>query len=144
VICCSVTYLVDFKMTATSVFASLGSRERVGSSSYKVRKSTLGSSYIAERFDRDPIILEGHSGCVNSILFTDCGSQIITGADDRSIRFWDLEGEMVNHMPTIHTNNVFFAKDLPATGCNDIVSCAADGRVVLSNVVQSEVLASFT
>lgn len=131
-------------MTATSVFSSLESRERRGSSSYKVRKSTLGSSYMAERFNEDPILLNGHSGCVNSILFTDCGSLIITGADDQSIKFWDLEGEMVNHMTTVHTNNVFFAKDLPATGCNEIVSCAADGRVVLSNVVQSKVYVSFT
>lgn len=99
---------------------------------------------MAERFNEDPILLNGHSGCVNSILFTDCGSLIITGADDQSIKFWDLEGEMVNHMTTVHTNNVFFAKDLPATGCNEIVSCAADGRVVLSNVVQSKVYVSFT
>ena len=131
-------------MTGTSLFSSLECRERAASSSYKVRRSTLGSSYIAERYEREPVLLIGHNGCVNSILFTDCGSQIITGADDRSIKFWDLEGEMVNHMTTIHTNNVFFAKDLPATGCNDIVSCAADGRVVLTNVVPSKVRPSLT
>lgn len=122
-----------------SIFDSLELREKRTSSSSKVRQSLLGSNYFAEKFDRDPVFLEGHTGCVNSIIFTECGSQIITASDDLNINFYDLDGEMVNHMNTIHTNNIFFAQDLPSSSSNEIVSCGADGRVVLSNVVKSKV-----
>ena len=129
-----------------SVFESLGLRERRDSSRNRVRQCVLGSPYFVEKFDRNPVLLAGHSGCVNSILFSECGTQIITGSDDLNINFYDLDGEMVNHMPTVHTSNVFYAKDLPSSNCNDIVSCAADGRVILSNVQLVKVttqLASF-
>lgn len=122
-----------------SVFRSLASRESRSSASHGVRQSVLGSSHLAERFSRRPVLLEGHTGCVNSIQFSECGSQIITASDDLNINFWDLSGEMINHMPTIHSNNVFCAKDLPTSSSNEIISCAADGQVVLSNVSQSKV-----
>ena len=122
-----------------SVFKSLESRERCHSSANVVKQSVLGSAHFVEKYNRNAILLEGHTGCVNSILFSECGTLIITGSDDLNINFFDLDGEMVNHMATVHTNNIFFAKDLPATSCNEIVSCAADGRVILSNVVQSKV-----
>lgn len=123
----------------TSVFKSLELREKTWSSAHKVRRSALGSFYFAEKFDHDPVLLEGHTGCVNSILFSECGTQIISGGDDLNVNFYDLDGEMVNHMNTIHTNNIFYAKDLPTSCCNHIVTCAADGRVVLSNVEHSKV-----
>ena len=125
-----------------SVFKSLELRETRDSSRNHVRQCVLGSPYFVEKFDRNPVLLSGHSGCVNSILFSECGTQIITGSDDLNINFYDLDGEIVNHMPTIHTSNVFYAKDLPSSSCNDIVSCAADGRVVLSNVELSMVSAA--
>lgn len=38
-------------------------------------------------------------------------------------------------IPTVHVNNIFFAKDLPGqTEMDYIVSCAADGRVVMTNI----------
>ena len=86
------------------------------------------------------MFLEGHSGCVNSIVFSECGSQIITASDDLNINFYNLDGEMINHINTIHTNNVFFAQDLPSSSSNEIVSCGADGRVVLSNVIKYKVI----
>jgi WD40 repeat protein len=122
-----------------SIFHSLELREKSSSSSSKVRQSLLGSCYFVEKFDRDPVFLEGHTGCVNSIVFSEYGSQIITASDDLKINFYDLDGEMVNHVNTIHTDNVFFAQDLPSSSSNEIVSCGADGRVVLSNVVKSKV-----
>lgn len=122
-----------------SVFKDLESRERCYSSRNSVRRTVLGSVHFVEKFNRNAVLLEGHTGCVNSILFSECGTQIITGSDDLNINFYDLNGEMINHMATVHTNNIFFAKDLPVSSCNEIVSCAADGRVVLSNVVQSKV-----
>jgi WD40 repeat protein len=105
---------------------------------HNFREIFLGSLYFAERYE-SPRVLEGHTGCVNSILFSECGSKIITGSDDMNINIYDLNGEIIDHMNTMHTNNIFFAKDLPVSSCNDIVSCAADGRVVLTNVVKSKV-----
>ena len=34
----------------------------------------------------------------------------------------------------MHTNNIFFAKDVPGSGCETLITCAADGRVVLTHV----------
>ena len=124
----------------TSIFNNLELREKRSCSSSKVRQSLLGSTYLAEKFNRDPVFLEGHSGCVNSIVFSECGSQIITASDDLNINFYNLDGEMINHINTIHTNNVFFAQDLPSSSSNEIVSCGADGRVVLSNVIKYKVI----
>ena len=128
-----------YRVEMASVFRSLASRESRSSASFGVRQSVLGSSHLAERFDQEPVLLEGHTGCVNSIHFSECGSQIITASDDLNINFWDLSGEMINHMTTIHSNNVFCARDLPSSSGDEIVSCAADGLVVLSNVSQSKV-----
>jgi WD40 repeat protein len=120
-----------------SVHRSLLLREK-SNLNHNFREKFLGSLYFAERYE-SPTVLEGHTGCVNSILFSECGSRIITGSDDMNINIYDLNGEIIDHMNTMHTNNVFFAKDLPVSSCNDIVSCAADGRVVLTNVVKSKV-----
>jgi WD40 repeat protein len=105
-----------------SVYNNVALRERSQKCRSHFRQSVLGSIYFAEKFNEKPLLLEGHSGCVNSILFSECGSQIITGSDDTNVNFYDLNGEIVNHMTTMHTNNVFYAKDLPASGCNDIVT----------------------
>ena len=77
--------------------------------------------------------MKGHAGCVNSILFTDTGNFILTGSDDKHVNIYDTEnGDLLAHVPTLHRNNIFFAKDLYGYEQQGrIVTCAADGRVIL-------------
>ena len=65
-------------------------------------------------------------------LFT----SVITGSDDTTINIYSIiDGNIKKHYHTAHTNNIFWAKDLPNSSCESILSCAADGRVLLSNIV---------
>ena len=41
-----------------------------------------------------------------------------------------LLGECLRSIRTGHTNNIFSVKDLHDNACNDLISCAADGRVI--------------
>jgi len=39
--------------------------------------------------------LLGHEGAVRSVAFSPCGQFIVTGSEDRTLRLWDLHGELV-------------------------------------------------
>lgn len=106
------------------------------------QRAIQSSSHYMEKLELLHV-LHGHDGCVNSVLFSDSGNHIITGSDDMCVKLFDAcSGEQVDSMSTIHTNNIFFAKDLPSTSFNVpetnsvewILTCAADGRVALSNM----------
>ena len=91
----------------------------------------------------------GHNGCVNSALFSWNGENIFTGSSDLFIQIFKSNAQhlrAVYHPDTSrtaeryptegqklrskHTNNIFYVKDLPGNK-NKIVSCGADGRVML-------------
>jgi len=46
----------------------------------------------------NPIELKGHSGAITSVAINQSAGLILTGSDDKSARFWDLEG---NPLPAI-------------------------------------------
>ena len=35
--------------------------------------------------------LEGHSGCINSVVFSPDGSRVASGSNDKAMRIWDVE-----------------------------------------------------
>jgi len=77
--------------------------------------------------------LEGHGGCVNSVMFSEDGKYIITGSDDQSIKVWNsLTKEEVLTYRTAHTNNIFWAKDQIGSQFQTLLSAAADGRVMVT------------
>ncbi|KAJ1406155.1 WD40-repeat-containing domain protein, partial [Ochromonadaceae sp. CCMP2298] len=99
----------------------------------RVQRNIVGSRYLLESFEIKSR-LEGHSGCVNTVLFSQEGNHIYTGSDDTNVNIYSLSSsEMVDSFSTIHTNNIFYAKDLPGTNMEVIVTCAADGRVGLTH-----------
>ena len=82
------------------------------------------NQYLVERFTLTHE-LEGHDGCVNTVLFSECGELVITGSDDTHVNIYRLQsGEKLRTLPTSHTNNIFWAKDLPSSNCEKLISCA--------------------
>lgn len=94
----------------------------------------MGSKFLLEKYELRGK-LEGHSGCVNSVLYSDGARFIYTGSDDTNVNIYDSETlKRVDRVATIHTNNIFYAKDLPGTEMDMMITCAADGRVAVTNM----------
>ncbi|CAM9357534.1 unnamed protein product [Discosporangium mesarthrocarpum] len=84
-------------------------------------------------------ILEGHTGCVNTVTATPDGQWWITGSDDTKIMVWDAEShKRVKSFLSGHTNNVLQARALPFTSNDKIVSCASDGQIRLATLSASK------
>ncbi|KAI0489060.1 hypothetical protein KFK09_028901 [Dendrobium nobile] len=74
--------------------------------------------------------LDKHRGCVNTISFNNSGDLLVSGSDDRMIMVWHWDSGTVKlSFHSGHGNNVFQAKFMPYTDDRIIVSCAADGEV---------------
>lgn len=59
---------------------------------------------LAQRLDGD----DGHSGCVNTINFSQDGFLLASGSDDQRIILWDWERGVVKvAMETDHMANIF-------------------------------------
>ncbi len=66
------------------------------------------------------VVLRGHTGAVNAVVFAPTGGKIATGSDDRSVRIWDLstrEGRAIAG----HTDEVWR------------LAFSADGRTLVSS-----------
>ncbi len=95
-----------------------------------LRRNILTSKSLIQRYTKGFSLL-GHEGCVNSILFSDDGRNVITASDDTKIKIFNVfNGKILKTIATKHTQNIFHAKDLPESNGDIIVSCAADGQVI--------------
>eukprot|EP00051_Salpingoeca_urceolata_P018796 m.267315 g.267315 ORF g.267315 m.267315 type:complete len:679 (+) comp19283_c0_seq21:2018-4054(+) len=98
------------------------------------RSSSLRNKALIRRLQTAQT-LEGHTGCVNSIRWSEDGSTLISGSDDCCVVLWRApEYQRIAVIRTGHSGNVFCASELPTTDCAQIASCAADGEVRLHNV----------
>ena len=80
-------------------------------------------------------ILAGHLGCVNIISFTEDGSLAITGSDDLTIQLHNIHtNELTLKITTAHRGNIFDVKEIPNTDCHQFLSCAGDGRILLTTL----------
>ena len=95
------------------------------------KKPILQSQPFIEKLSRFQT-LKGHRGCVNSVLYSNDGNFVYTGSDDTYVHIYDADsGNLKVKIPTKHTNNVFYAKDLPYDDGFTLITCAADGRVLI-------------
>jgi WD40 repeat protein len=79
-------------------------------------------------------VFRGHRGCVNSVVFSDDGNTVITGSDDTCVNYYSVEsGELVSSFATAHTRNIFFAKDIEFSQGTRLLTCAADGCVMVTD-----------
>jgi WD repeat-containing protein 42A len=111
-------------------------RERCSYSTYNPKdfqRAIFGNKSIVEKFSLKNV-LSGHKGCVNSVLFSEDGSLVFTGSDDRYVNIYNSEtGEMLDSFITVHKDNIFYAKDLPSSP-NLMITCSADGRVIITDL----------
>lgn len=81
--------------------------------------------------------LQGHSGCVNTVAFSPCGTRLYSGSDDHHIKLWDWErGTQLLSWDSGHHSNVFQARAFPNSDGSTIVSSAADGQIRVAGILQ--------
>ncbi|KAJ0786962.1 putative transcription factor WD40-like family [Helianthus annuus] len=74
--------------------------------------------------------LTGHEGCVNTIEFNYCGDHLVSGSDDRRVKFWNVATRsLVCSYASGHVDNIFQARIMPFTDDTKIITSAADGQV---------------
>jgi len=83
-------------------------------------------------------VLDDHTGCVNTVSWSDSGSLLLSGSDDYSLNIYDsYSTQLVHSIKSGHTANIFSAKFLPCTSDTKIVSCAGDGMLQY-NIIGTE------
>ena len=79
--------------------------------------------------------LNVHSGCVNSLQWSDTGHYILSGSDDhRLIVTEPYTGRIRTDFMTSHKSNIFSAKFLPDSSDAKIVSCSGDGMILYTDL----------
>ncbi|KAI8057902.1 WD40-repeat-containing domain protein [Syncephalis plumigaleata] len=79
--------------------------------------------------------LVGHTGCVNSLCWSDTGQRLLSGSDDTKLCIWDARDySLVCKIATGHRANIFSAKFMPHTGDTVITSCAGDREIRVFDV----------
>lgn len=75
-----------------------------------------------------------HRGCVNTLCFSSCGHILLSGSDDRYIKFWDVAYKrQLGQVKTKHLHNIFhvdFCRAIP----HNIISAAADGTIRITDM----------
>uniref|UniRef100_A0A6B2L4F7 Anaphase-promoting complex subunit 4 WD40 domain-containing protein n=1 Tax=Arcella intermedia TaxID=1963864 RepID=A0A6B2L4F7_9EUKA len=76
--------------------------------------------------------LKGHTGCVNTVNWSQCGRYLVSGSDDRRVCVWDYynAGRPLASVATTHTANIFCTKFMPYTDNKRIISCAGDNKIL--------------
>eukprot|EP00698_Gefionella_okellyi_P020936 TRINITY_DN6667_c1_g1_i1.p1 TRINITY_DN6667_c1_g1~~TRINITY_DN6667_c1_g1_i1.p1 ORF type:complete len:555 (-),score=87.61 TRINITY_DN6667_c1_g1_i1:9-1673(-) len=75
-------------------------------------------------------VLNGHSGCVNSVNWSTKGDKLCSGSDDTTVYIWNYDQEhVIGYLNTGHTANIFCALFLASDDDHQIVCCAGDGQV---------------
>lgn len=88
-----------------------------------------------------------HSGCVNTVQFSEDGNTLTTGSDDLAVKLWDIsnprQSKLITSVQTRHASNIFCAAQCRHNTCQ-VLSCAIDGTLRLSNIVSGNVQSADT
>ena len=91
---------------------------------------------VVRRLQRKAV-LRGHTGCVNTLSYSNDGGLLVSGSDDHTIRVWDTETDRTTHVvQTNHYRNVLSAKFLP-WDASGVVTGAFDGDVRFTKLNKS-------
>ncbi|XP_078700060.1 DDB1- and CUL4-associated factor 6-like isoform X2 [Branchiostoma floridae x Branchiostoma belcheri] len=96
--------------------------------------STTGNTSFIQRL-RLHSKLPVHTGCVNSIWWSDDGEHILSGSDDTNLCITNAwSGKVVTSIRSGHRANIFSAKFMPHSGLGRVVSCSGDGILYYTDV----------
>lgn len=63
------------------------------------------------------VVLQGHTGCVNTIAWNASGSLLVSGSDDTRVNVWDYGSRrLLYSVDSGHSANIFCTKFMPQ--CN--------------------------
>ncbi|CAM8913202.1 unnamed protein product [Rhodiola kirilowii] len=83
-------------------------------------------------------VLKGHNGCVNAVEFNSTGELLVSGSDDKQVKFWDWNnGKSEYTYDSGHMDNIFQTKIMPFSDDRKIVTSGADGQVRLGQVLDN-------
>ncbi|OVA18170.1 WD40 repeat [Macleaya cordata] len=118
-------------------FAEVWQRELGSSRPRSFAHRIAGSEVIVKQIDLYGK-LDGHDGCVNTVHFNSSGDFLVSGSDDTQVIFWDWAAKSKQFSyPSGHTDNIFQARIMPFTDDRKIVTSAADGQVILGQVLEN-------
>lgn len=120
-------------MTITRSHNILRNRELHGQS---FRKELYGSPAFVKSLDISHE-LDGHSGCVNALNWSEDGRYLASGSDDTDVWIWDSHApgyEDVKQIKTGHRRNIFGVKFVPHTSSRRLVTCCGDREVRVFDV----------
>ncbi|XP_033105303.1 DDB1- and CUL4-associated factor 6-like [Anneissia japonica] len=111
----------------------------IGSLDFQIlRRSIIGDANFVQRLKLDTK-LAVHSGCVNSICWSDNGETILSGSDDKNLVV--TNGHTRAKMASItsgHKANIFCAKYIPVSRDKLVVSCSGDGMLAFNELERED------
>eukprot|EP00037_Helgoeca_nana_P030349 m.374084 g.374084 ORF g.374084 m.374084 type:complete len:681 (+) comp28166_c0_seq14:3361-5403(+) len=128
------THVRRLRCAMASGWAKVLRDEARGAAPWQRRQRILGSRALVESLELTTK-LEEHDGCVNTLSWSEDGRFCLSGSDDTQLVIWNMRRLCAETtIPTIHTDNIFGAQFVPGTGGRQVVSCAADGTLLLHHV----------
>jgi len=83
--------------------------------------------------------LEAHSGCVNTLQWNRSGDLLLSGSDDCTLKIWDMnKRELLREVAPGHHSNIFCAHFLPYSDDMQVISCAADGKIIYTDLTDAK------
>ncbi|OMO71173.1 hypothetical protein CCACVL1_18388 [Corchorus capsularis] len=82
--------------------------------------------------------LNGHGGCVNTVVFNSNGDLLVSGSDDKYVMLWNwaTKSRTLSY-PSGHCDNIFQVRIMPFTDDKRIVTSSADGQVRLGDIFEN-------
>eukprot|EP01122_Echinamoeba_exundans_P001416 TRINITY_DN1147_c0_g1_i1.p1 TRINITY_DN1147_c0_g1~~TRINITY_DN1147_c0_g1_i1.p1 ORF type:complete len:618 (-),score=103.64 TRINITY_DN1147_c0_g1_i1:53-1906(-) len=115
----------------------VGDRSHVATPRSFQRQVGADPSFISRlRLSR---VLKAHTGCVNTVGWSENGELLISGSDDTSLCIWNYHenGALKQQFATGHTANIFCARFVPLTDNRRVVSCAGDNQIRVFDIDRS-------
>jgi len=106
--------------------------------SRKLQQAVFDSTQLLQRLQLD-LKLDIHNGCVNTIVWNESGSLLLSGSDDHNLVITDIfqPKPVSNLINTPHSANIISAQFLSGSSSTKLVSCA-DSTIIHTDINKPE------